>query len=80
VSVEEPAVKTSGGKATGAGLRGLPRALRETLERIPGDAHPMDVLRTGCSMLGALEPEGDFSRGRDVADRLLAVFPSMLCY
>jgi 2-methylcitrate synthase len=40
----------------------------------------MDVLRTGCSMLGALEPEGDFSRGRDVADRLLAVFPGMLCY
>jgi 2-methylcitrate synthase len=61
-------------------LRGLPQALKETLERIPGDAHPMDVLRTGCSMLGALEPEGDFSRGRDVADRLLAVFPSMLCY
>ncbi len=61
-------------------LRGLPPALKETLERIPKDAHPMDVLRTGCSMLGALEPEGDFSRGRDVADRLLAVFPSMLCY
>ena len=61
-------------------LRGLPKALKETLERIPNDAHPMDVLRTGCSMLGALEPEADFSRGRDVADRLLAVFPGMLCY
>jgi 2-methylcitrate synthase len=61
-------------------LRGLPQALKETLERIPNDAHPMDVLRTGCSMLGALEPERDFSRARDVADRLLAVFPSMLCY
>jgi len=60
--------------------RGLPKALQETLERIPNDAHPMDVLRTGCSMLGALEPEADFSRGRDVADRLLAVFPAMLCY
>lgn len=63
-----------------AGLRALPAALRDTLERIPPDAHPMDVMRTGCSMLGALEPEGDFSRGRDVADRLLAAFPSILCY
>ncbi len=61
-------------------LRGLPVALREVLERIPADAHPMDVMRTGCSMLGTLEPEGDFSRQRDVADRLLAAFPSMLGY
>jgi 2-methylcitrate synthase len=61
-------------------LRSLPQPLKETLERIPGDAHPMDVMRTGCSMLGTLEPEGDFSRGREVADRLLAVFPSILCY
>ncbi len=63
-----------------SGLRGLPAPLRETLERIPRDAHPMDVMRTGCSMLGALEPEGDFSNARATADRLLAVFPSMLCY
>lgn len=63
-----------------SGLRGLPQPLRETLERIPRDAHPMDVMRTGCSLLGTLEPEGDFSRGRQVADRLLAVFPSILCY
>lgn len=62
------------------GLRGLPVSLREVLERIPPEAHPMDVMRTGCSMLGTLEPEGDFSRQRDVADRLLAVFPSILCY
>jgi len=40
----------------------------------------MDVMRTGCSMLGALEPEGDFSRQHAVAERLLAVFPSILCY
>lgn len=41
-------------------LRFLPPALREVLERIPKNAHPMDVLRTGASMAGVLEPEGDF--------------------
>ena len=61
-------------------LRGLPEALQAALETIPGDAHPMDVLRSGCSLLGNLEPEGDFSRQLDVADRLLAAFPSMLLY
>ncbi len=63
-----------------ASLRELPAALREVLERIPGDTHPMDVMRTACSMLGTLEPERDFSQQQDVADRLLAVFPSMLMY
>lgn len=62
------------------GLRGLPAALKETLERIPKDAHPMDVMRTGCSMLGNLEQEGDFSNQSDVADRLLAVLPSIINY
>ena len=38
-------------------LRGLPVPLRAVLEQIPAGAHPMDVLRTGCSMLGHLEPE-----------------------
>jgi len=61
-------------------LRGLPDALKDTLERIPADSHPMDVLRTGCSMLGNVEPEGDFSNQRQVADRLLACFPSILLY
>src|SRR5712692_5127648 len=60
--------------------RGLPQALRDVLERIPAQAHPMDVMRTGCSMLGALEPERDFNRQHDIADRLLAVFPSILLY
>ena len=69
--------------------RGLPRALRAVLEQIPADAHPMDVLRTGCSMLGHLEPEllpaaggnaATVDRARVIADRLLAVFPSMLLY
>jgi 2-methylcitrate synthase len=62
------------------GMRGLPGELRDVLEKIPADAHPMDVLRTGCSFLGNIEPEGDFNRQREVADRLLAGFPSMLLY
>ena len=62
------------------GLRGLPDPLKEVLERIPQDAHPMDVMRTGCSMLGNLEAEGDFSNQEAVADRLLAVLPSIINY
>ncbi len=67
-------------KAKLKGLRGLPQALREVLERIPADTHPMDVMRTGCSMLGNLEPEGDFSNQLDVADRLLGALPSIINY
>ncbi len=67
-------------KARLKSLRGLPQALKEVLERIPADAHPMDVLRTGCSFLGNVEPEGDFSNQLKVAERLLASFPSMLVY
>ncbi len=67
-------------KAKLAAERGLPDSLKEVLERIPADAHPMDVLRTGCSFLGNIEPEGDFSNEQNVADRMLAVFPSMLLY
>lgn len=65
-------------------LRGLPRSLRSVLEEIPAAAHPMDVLRTGCSMLGHLEPERvpptSAEGAREIADRLLATFPSMLVY
>ena len=61
-------------------LRGLPSPVREALERIPADAHPMDVMRTGCSMLGNVEPEGDFARQEEVADRLLATLPSIVNY
>jgi 2-methylcitrate synthase len=61
-------------------MRGLPAALKEVLERIPRDVHPMDVLRIGCSMLGALEPEQGFSDQDRTADRLLAAMPSMLGY
>lgn len=61
-------------------LRGLPDELISTLEKIPRTAHPMDVMRTGCSMLGNLEPEGEFENQQEVADRLLAVFPSIINY
>ncbi|HVT72259.1 MAG TPA: 2-methylcitrate synthase [Lacunisphaera sp.] len=65
-------------------LRGLPRTLRSVLEEIPAAAHPMDVLRTGCSVLGHLEPERvpptSAEGAREIADRLLATFPSMLAY
>jgi 2-methylcitrate synthase len=70
-------------------LRGLPAPLRAILEQIPVTAHPMDVLRTGGSALGTLEPERlpasgpglDQAAGaRAIADRLMASFPSMLLY
>ena len=61
-------------------LRELPKAVKDVLERIPADAHPMDVMRTGCSMLGNLEIEKDFSEQDEVIDRLLAAFPSIICY
>ena len=61
-------------------MRGLPTALKEVLERIPKNAHPMDVLRTGCSMLGNLEMETSFDQQQDVTDRMLACFPSIICY
>ncbi|WP_334078959.1 bifunctional 2-methylcitrate synthase/citrate synthase [Microbulbifer sp. M83] len=67
-------------KGTLKGMRGLPQALKEVLERIPADAHPMDVMRTGCSMLGNLEGEESFDQQYDRANRLLAAFPSIICY
>ena len=64
-------------------MRGLPAALRSALERLPASAHPMDVLRTGASVLGAILPEREDHPGdgaRAIADRLLASFGSMLLY
>jgi len=61
-------------------LRDLPQELKDVLERLPASAHPMDVMRTGCSVLGNLEIEEDFSQQDDVIDRLLAAFPSIICY
>ncbi len=61
-------------------LRELPQALKTVLEQIPANAHPMDVLRTTCSMMGTLEPELSFEQQYDVTDRLLSLFPAALCY
>ena len=64
-------------------LRALPAPVRTVLEQIPASAHPMDVLRTGCSALGAVQPEKDdhnLAGARDIADRLMACFGSMLLY
>jgi 2-methylcitrate synthase len=61
-------------------LRPLPKSVRDVLEQIPKSAHPMDVMRTGCSFLGNVEPEGDFSRQQDVADRLLSTLPAIINY
>ena len=60
--------------------RDLPQALKEVLKLIPADAHPMDVMRTGCSFLGNLEPEVDFSEQNKASNRLLAAFPAIMCF
>jgi 2-methylcitrate synthase len=60
--------------------RALPEAVRGALERIPPDAHPMDVLRTGASLLGTLEPETAFSQQQAAADRLIAALPGIVAY
>ena len=70
-------------KAKLRGLRGLPGPLKAVLEQLPRTAHPMDVLRTGCSVLGTLEPEAEahpVEGARNIADRLMASFGSMLLY
>jgi 2-methylcitrate synthase len=61
-------------------LRSLPGPVKHVLEMIPSNTHPMDVLRTGVSILGNVEAEGDFSNQLQIADRLLACLPSMLLY
>jgi 2-methylcitrate synthase len=64
-------------------LRGLPQAVKAALEALPASAHPMDVMRTGVSTLGCVLPEKDDHNvpgARDIADRLMASFGSMLLY
>lgn len=70
-------------KARLKSLRGLPAVVKNVLEQIPAAAHPMDVMRTGCSALGTALPEGEdhsLPGARDIADRLMASFGSMLLY
>ena len=61
-------------------LRKLPQELKNVLEEIPSNSHPMDVMRTGCSMLGCLETEEKFEEEDDKIDRMLALFPSIITY
>ena len=70
-------------KAKLKSLRGLPATLRAALEVLPGASHPMDVLRTGVSVLGCTLPERDsheVAGARQIADRLIASLGSMLTY
>ena len=72
-----------GYKAKLKSLRGISAAVRNALETLPAAAHPMDVLRTGASVLGCVLPEKDdhnAAGARDIADQLVASFGSMLCY
>ncbi|HGF6561303.1 MULTISPECIES: 2-methylcitrate synthase [Providencia] len=64
-------------------LRGLPTNVKQTLESIPANTHPMDVIRTGVSMMGCVLPEKDVhtvAGAKDIADRLLASLGSILLY
>ncbi len=62
------------------GLRGLPEPLKKALELLPAEAHPMDVMRTGCSVLGNLEQEHHFEQQQDATECMLALFPAIICY
>ena len=64
-------------------LRGIPTAVKAVLEQLPASTHPMDVMRTGASALGCVLPEKDdhnLAGARDIADRLMASFGSILMY
>ncbi len=77
------AAELAGYKLKLKALRGLPANLKAALELVPASAHPMDVLRTDCSLLGNMVPEKDDHNvpgAKDIADRLMASFGSMLLY
>jgi len=65
------------------GLRGLPHAVKQSLEALPPTAHPMDVMRTACSIMGSCLPESEehpAAEARDIIDRLMASLGSALLY
>ncbi len=77
------AAELKGYKAKLMRLRGLPESVQMALQALPAASHPMDVMRTGTSVLGCTLPEKDdhnSAGARDIADRLLASLGSMLCY
>ena len=64
-------------------MRGLPMPVKQALEALPPSTHPMDVMRTGCSVLGACMPEKEHhpaADARNIIDRMIASFGSMLLY
>ena len=70
-------------KAKLKSMRGIPMAVQDVLESLPASTHPMDVLRTGCSVLGCVLPEKEdhnIAGAKDIADRMMASFGSMLLY
>jgi 2-methylcitrate synthase len=70
-------------KAKLRSMRGIPMDVQDILESIPASTHPMDVMRTACSALGSVLPEGEdhkLAEARDIADRLMASLGSMLLY
>ncbi len=70
-------------KAKLQSMRDIPEGVKTILEQLPKDTHPMDVMRTGCSALGCLEPEAEDhnkAQAQDLVDRLMASFGSILLY
>lgn len=70
-------------KAKLKSMRGIPMAVQDVLESLPASTHPMDVLRTACSVLGCVLPEKDdhnIAGAKEIADRMMASFGSMLLY
>jgi 2-methylcitrate synthase len=64
-------------------MRGLPDAVKQSLEALPKSTHPMDVMRTGCSVLGCIETESEKpgeEEAKNIVDRLMACFGSILLY
>ena len=77
------AAELSAYKAKLRSMRGIPASVKTVLEALPASAHPMDVMRTGVSALGCVEPEKDdhnLAGAREIADRLMASLGSMLLY
>ena len=70
-------------KAKLRNLRDLPASVKTVLEQLPKETHPMEVMRTGCSALGCIEPESldhDKENAKNITDRLMASFGSILLY
>ena len=77
------AAELAGYKAKLKSLRGIPASVKAALEQLPPSSHPMDVMRTGVSVLGCIKPEKDDHNhpgARDIADKLMASLGSMLLY